>query len=167
MTKLIMASTADAWLIHLPGMTRKHEVFTAEQLIQDMENLDDLTDSMEDHQGISEDGCEPHPLSFCLFSVPKLGSTTAKRLDFPSLLYRKLKKKADSQELHSRPVLVQTRARGGTLSSVARSPARKRKYKAHAAEKEVVVGKQRLTIPSLFLDREAASRSEDPQQAFG
>ena len=62
MTKLIMASTADAWLIHLPGMTRKHEVFTAEQLIQDMENLDDLTDSMEDHQGISEDGCEPHPL---------------------------------------------------------------------------------------------------------
>jgi hypothetical protein len=47
MTKLIMASTADAWLIHLPGMIRKHEVFTAEQLIQDMENLDDLTYSMD------------------------------------------------------------------------------------------------------------------------
>jgi hypothetical protein len=46
MTKLIMASTADVWLIHLPGMIRKHEVFTAEQLIQDMENLDDLTYSM-------------------------------------------------------------------------------------------------------------------------
>jgi hypothetical protein len=30
MIKLIMASTADAWLIHLPGMSRKHEVFTAE-----------------------------------------------------------------------------------------------------------------------------------------
>jgi hypothetical protein len=38
MTKLIMASTVDARLIHLPGMTRKHEVFTAEQLIQDIRN---------------------------------------------------------------------------------------------------------------------------------
>ncbi len=141
MTKLIMASTADAWLIHLPGMTRKHEVFTAEQLMQDMENLDDLTDSMEDHQGISEDGCEPHPLFLCLFSVPKVGPTAAKRLDFPSLLYRKLKKKADAQEQHSRPLFVQTRAQGGTLSSVARSPAHKRKHKVHAAEKEVVAGK--------------------------
>jgi hypothetical protein len=74
MTKLIIASTADAWLIHLPGMTRKHEVFTAEQLTQDMENLDDLTYSMEDHQDISQDGSEPHPLSFCLFSVPTLDS---------------------------------------------------------------------------------------------
>jgi hypothetical protein len=46
-----------------------------------MENLDDLTDSMEDHQGISEDGREPHPLSFCLFSVPRSGSTATKRLD--------------------------------------------------------------------------------------
>jgi hypothetical protein len=109
MTKLIMASTADAWLIHLPGMIRKHEVFTAEQLIiQDMENLDDLTYSMEDHPDISEDGCEPHPLSLCLFSVPKLGSMTAKCLDFPSLLYRKLKKKANARELHCRPLLVQT-----------------------------------------------------------
>jgi hypothetical protein len=70
MTKLVMASTADAWLIHLPGMIRKHEVFTAEQLIQDMENLDDLTYSMEDHQDISQDGSEPHPLSFVCFQSP-------------------------------------------------------------------------------------------------
>ncbi len=151
MTKLIMASTADAWLIHLPGMIRKHEVFTAEQLILDMENLDDQTYSMEDHQDISQDGCEPHPLSFCLFSVPKLGSTSVKRLDFPSLLYRKLKKKTNARELHSRPLLVQTRAQGGSFSSVVRSPAHKRKLKAHAAEKEGVVGKQRQSL--LFLDR--------------
>ena len=32
MTKIVMASTADAWLIHLPGLTRRHEIFTAEQL---------------------------------------------------------------------------------------------------------------------------------------
>jgi hypothetical protein len=104
-------------------MTRKHEVFTAEQLILDIDNLDDLTYSMEDHQDISQDRCEPHPLSFCLFSVPKLDSTAAKRLDFPSLLYRKLKKKANARELHSRPLLVQTRAQGGSLSSVVRPPA--------------------------------------------
>jgi hypothetical protein len=24
MTKIVMASTADAWLIHIPGMTRRH-----------------------------------------------------------------------------------------------------------------------------------------------
>jgi hypothetical protein len=155
MTKLIMASTADAWLIHLPGMIRKHEAFTAEQLIQDMESLDDLTYSMEDHnQDISQDGCEPHPLSFCLFSVPKLCSTSAKRLDFPSLLYRKLKKKAKSRELHSRPLLVQTRAQGGSLSSVVRSPAHKRKLKAHATEKEVVVGKQRQSPLSSWIGKQ-------------
>jgi hypothetical protein len=72
MTKLIMASTADAWLIHLPGMTRKHEVFTAERLIQDMENLNDLTYSMEDHQDISQDGSEPHPISLFLSVQPAL-----------------------------------------------------------------------------------------------
>ncbi len=151
-TKLIMASTADAWLIHLPGMTRRHEVFTAEQLILDMENLNDLTYSMEDHQDISQDGCEPHPLFFCLFSVPKLDSTAAKRLDFPFLLYRKLKNKANARELHSRPLLVQTRAQGGALS-VVRLPAHKRKHKAHATEKEVVVGKQRQSPLSSCLDR--------------
>jgi hypothetical protein len=154
MTKLIMASTADAWLIHLPGMIRKHEVFTTEQLIQDMENLDDLTRSMEDHPDISEDGCEPHPLSFCLFSVSKLGSTTAKRLNFPSLLYRKLKKKANARELHCRPLLVKTRAQGGTLSSVVRSPAHKRKHKAQAVEKEVVVGKQRQSPLSSWIGKQ-------------
>jgi hypothetical protein len=135
MTKLIMASTADAWLIHLPGMIRKHEIFTAEQLIQDIENLDDLTYSMEDHQDTSQDGCEPHPLSFCLFSVPKLDSTAAKRLDFPSLLYRKLKKKANARELHSRPLLVQTRAQ------------------AQACNRERSCRRKATAIPSLFLDR--------------
>ncbi len=154
MTKLIMASTADVWLIHLPGMIRKHEVFTAEQLIQDMENLDDLTRSMEDHPDISEDGSEPHPLSCCLFSVPKQGSTTAKCLDFPSLLCRKLKKKASARELHCRPLLVQTRTQGGTLSSVVRSPAHKRKHKAHAAGKEVVVGKQRQSPLSSWIGKQ-------------
>ena len=35
MTKIVMASTADAWLVNIPGMARRHEIFTAEQLEQD------------------------------------------------------------------------------------------------------------------------------------
>jgi hypothetical protein len=30
MTKLVMASTADAWLINLPGMVRRHETYSME-----------------------------------------------------------------------------------------------------------------------------------------
>ena len=29
MTKIVMASTADAWLVNIPGMARRHEIFTA------------------------------------------------------------------------------------------------------------------------------------------
>jgi hypothetical protein len=43
------------WLIHLPGMARNREVFTAEQLILHMEILDDLVDTMEDHQDVNQD----------------------------------------------------------------------------------------------------------------
>jgi hypothetical protein len=42
MTKIVMVSTANAWLVHLPGLTRRHEIFTAEQLAQDSLNLEDL-----------------------------------------------------------------------------------------------------------------------------
>ncbi len=48
MTKIVMASTADAWLIHTPGLTRRHEVFTVEQFAQDSLNTDDLVTSLQD-----------------------------------------------------------------------------------------------------------------------
>ncbi len=32
MTKIIMACTAHAWLIHLPGSPRRHEVLSMEQM---------------------------------------------------------------------------------------------------------------------------------------
>ncbi len=48
MTKIIMASTADAWLIHLPGTVKRHEVFTAELLAMDRFNLEDLVANMQD-----------------------------------------------------------------------------------------------------------------------
>ncbi len=48
MTKIVMSSTADAWLVHLPGFARRHEIFTVERLEQDSANLDDLVTSLQD-----------------------------------------------------------------------------------------------------------------------
>ncbi len=48
MTKIVMASTADAWLVHIPGIARRHEIFTAEQLDQDSLNMEDLITSLQD-----------------------------------------------------------------------------------------------------------------------
>jgi hypothetical protein len=72
MTRLVMASTANAWLIYLSGMARRHKVFTAEQLIHDMENFENLVYTIEDHHEVSQDRNEAHPLSLYLFSVPTL-----------------------------------------------------------------------------------------------
>ncbi len=46
LTKIVMAATADVWLVPLPGFARRHEIFTAEQLDQDSANLDDLVTSL-------------------------------------------------------------------------------------------------------------------------
>jgi hypothetical protein len=48
MTKIIMAATADVWLIHIPGMARRHEVFTAELLAMDRSNVEDLVAIVQD-----------------------------------------------------------------------------------------------------------------------
>jgi hypothetical protein len=47
MTKIGMSSTADAWLSHIPGLMRRHDVFTMEQLEQDSLNLEDLVTSLQ------------------------------------------------------------------------------------------------------------------------
>jgi hypothetical protein len=47
MTKIIMAATADAWLIHLPGTVKRHEDFTAELLAMDRSNVEDLVAVMQ------------------------------------------------------------------------------------------------------------------------
>ena len=67
MAKIIMASTADAWLIHVPGLMRRHEVFTAEQLAQDSSHLDDLVTSLQNPEDDCPAGCEDHSLSFFVF----------------------------------------------------------------------------------------------------
>ncbi len=68
MTKIVMVSTADAWLVHLPGLARRREIFTAEQLTQDSANLDDLVTSMQDPEDNCPAGCEDSFLSYCLFT---------------------------------------------------------------------------------------------------
>jgi hypothetical protein len=64
MSKIIMAATADAWLIPLPGTVRRHnEVFTAELLAMDRSNVEDLVatmqDSTEDHEATSRSLSSP------------------------------------------------------------------------------------------------------------
>jgi hypothetical protein len=68
MTKIIMASTADAWLIHIPGMARRHEVFTAEQLGMDRSNVEDLVANMQDSPDDDEASRRIFFLSSCLLS---------------------------------------------------------------------------------------------------
>jgi hypothetical protein len=62
MTKIIMAATADAWLIHLPGTVRRHEVFTAELLAMDRSNVEGLVAVMQDSD--EDEGASSRTLSF-------------------------------------------------------------------------------------------------------
>ncbi len=66
MTKLVMASTADAWLINLPGMVRRHEIYSMERQMQDEANVRELVASITDAH--EHDNMESLSLSFSLFS---------------------------------------------------------------------------------------------------
>jgi hypothetical protein len=66
MTKLVMASTADAWLINLPGMIRRHEVYSIEQQMQDEANVRELIASITHFH--EHDEMESFSLSLSLFS---------------------------------------------------------------------------------------------------
>ncbi len=46
MTKIIMAATADVWLINLPGLPRRHEVLTMEQLDDDTSHVVELLQTL-------------------------------------------------------------------------------------------------------------------------
>jgi hypothetical protein len=109
MTKIVMASTADAWWVHIPGLTRRHEVFTAEQLAQDSSNLEDLVVSLQDPEDDCPASCEDHSLSYCSFSGIKDMSLDSKPGNSLSLVYRELQNLASAKESIRTPVLVQTR----------------------------------------------------------
>ena len=71
-----MAATADAWLIHLPGTAKRHEVFTAELLAMDRSNLEDLVAIMQD--SVEDDEASSRILSFspCLLNSAGQESNT-------------------------------------------------------------------------------------------
>ena len=118
MTKIVMASTADAWLVHIPGMARRHEIFTAEQLDQDSSNMEDLITSLQDPDDDCPAGYKEHSLSSCFFADNKDTSATMKPENSLSLIYRELEKLASAKELDRAQVLVQTRAQKGDLPIV-------------------------------------------------
>jgi hypothetical protein len=62
MTKIIMAATADAWPVHLPGTARRHEVCTAGLLAMNRSNLQDLVAIMQDF--VEDDEARSRTLSF-------------------------------------------------------------------------------------------------------
>ncbi len=73
MTKLVMAATADAWLISLPGMVRRHEIYSMEQQMQDEANVKELITSATDAH--EHDKLESLSVSFSLFSKELQGGT--------------------------------------------------------------------------------------------
>jgi hypothetical protein len=85
-TKIVMASTADAWLVHLPGLARRHEILRAEQLALDSLNSEYLVTSLQDPEDDCPAGCEDHSLSYCLFSGIKDMSLDSKPGNSLSLL---------------------------------------------------------------------------------
>jgi hypothetical protein len=169
MTKIVMAATADAWLVHLPGFARRHEIFTAAQLEQDSANVDDLVTSLQDPEDDCPAGHLDHSLSQCLFAgIEGLSMDGEPRISL-SLLYRKLEKMASTRECSRIPLLVQTQARKGELP-IARET-RKRMHSPNVGRKEKVdavsakqrqsplsswIGKQLLgqKIPKRYLDGE-------------
>jgi hypothetical protein len=68
MTKIIMAATADAWLIYLPGTAKRHEVFTAELLKMDRSNLEELVAVMQDPAEDEGAGSTTLSLSLSVFA---------------------------------------------------------------------------------------------------
>ncbi len=104
MTKLVMAATADAWLINLPGMDRRHEIYSMEQQMQDEAYVKELVDSITDAH--EHDNMES--LSFSPSSLSKERQGRADP-DFSLSLvstYLALAGRAQTREDSRRPVLV-------------------------------------------------------------
>jgi hypothetical protein len=168
MTKIIMAATADAWLIHLPGTAKRQEVFTAALLAMDRSNLEDLVAMLQDPT--EDEGARSTTLSLspCLLNSAGHESNTEDlrgslgwqeamgKPRNPSLisLYLQEAKAANKREL-DRPVWVQTRAQQGESASATKFPEQKRKRKnVGQKEKTAVVGKQRQSPLSSWIGKQ-------------
>jgi hypothetical protein len=152
MTKLVMASTADAWLINLPGMDRRHEIYSMEQQMQDEANVKELVASITDAH--EHDDMESLSLSFSVFSKELQGKAD---LDFSLSLvptYLALAGRAQTLEGSQRPVLVQTRASQGTISASAQAPVPPTKAKAALKKQDTGNDKQRQSPLSSWIGKQ-------------
>ena len=170
-----MASRADAWLIHLPGMTRRHEVFTAEQLIQDLSNLDDLVSTVQDSRDDSFSGreknslslsvqdsqddsfsrCEKNSLCFLFASFSQETQLNEFR-NFLSFSYRKLARKENEREHQQRPVLVQIRTQRGGTTGCHNGPRTESEIQhPRTRTMEAIIGKQRQSPLSYWIGKAA------------
>jgi hypothetical protein len=155
MTKIVMASTADAWLVHLLGFARRHEILTAAQLEQDSANLDDLVTSLQDPEEDCPAGNMDQFLHHCLFTGIESVSVDSEPRISLSLLYRELEKLASAREFTRIPLLVQMRAQKGELPSV--RDTRKRMHSPDSGRKEkmdVVSAKQRQSPLSSWIGKQ-------------
>ncbi len=155
MTKIVMASTADAWLIHIPRSIRRHEILTAEQLAMDSLNLENRVISLQDPEDDCSAASQDHSPSFGLFAGIKDVSLVDKPGNSLSLVYRELKKLANKMETMEVPVFVQTRAQKGELPLVQKT----RKQKAHPSvdgklRVDAVATKQRQSPLSSWIGKQ-------------
>jgi hypothetical protein len=152
MTKLVMASTADAWLINLPGMARRHEIYSMEQQMQDEANMRELVASITDAH--EHDDMESLSLSFSSFSKERQGKT-----DLDSTLslvstYLALAGRAQTLEGSRRPVLVQTRASQGIVSASAQASVPPTKSKAAQRKQDTGFDEQGQSLLSSWIGKQ-------------
>ncbi len=168
MTKIIMAATADAWLIHLPGTAKRHEVCTAELLAIDRSNLEDLVAAMQDSAEDEEASCRTLSFFPCFPNSAGQESPTEGLRDSlfwqeamgvprnPSLisLYVQEAKAVNKKEL-GRPVWVQTRAQQGEPASTMKLPEQRQKRRNMGQkETKTAVGKQRQSPLSSWIGKQ-------------
>jgi hypothetical protein len=152
MTKLVMASTADAWLINLPGMPRRHEVYSMEQQMQDEDNVRELVASITD----AHEHDDTESLSFSVSSLSKERRGRADP-DFSLSLvstYLALSGRAQALEESRRPVLVQTRASQGIVSASVQTTVPAVKAKASQRKQDTGVDKQRQSPLSSWIGKQ-------------
>jgi hypothetical protein len=169
-----------AWLIHLPGTTRRHEVFTADLLAMDRSNLQNLVAVMQD--SVEDDEASSRTLSFSPCFLNSTGRESPTDGLRNSLFWQVAM--SDSRNpslllLYSQEAKVANRQKGdgqasvGSNSRTARGTSKRieascseAEAQRHGAEGNEGYRRKATTIPSFFLDRQATSLSEHSQEAL-
>ncbi len=152
MTKLVMVSTADAWLINLPGMARRHEIYSMEQQMQDEANVRELVASITDAH--EHDGIESPSFSFSSLSKERQGRADPDFSLSRIFTYLALSGRARTLEESRRPVLVQTRASQGIVSASVQATVPPAKAKASQRKQDTYVDKQHQSPLSFWIGKQ-------------